>query len=98
MEYFKMSFQRTIAASLFLALACLDFSSAQMQPGGGTPPESSTVLKTTTRLVVVDVVATNSKGEAVSDLSLHDFKLLENGKEQEIRVFDFQHPTQSQSS
>ncbi|HEY6349718.1 MAG TPA: VWA domain-containing protein [Candidatus Angelobacter sp.] len=92
-----MSFQRPIAASFFLALACLNFSSAQEQPGRGTQPESGTVLKTTTRLVVVDVVATNSKGEAVPDLSLQNFKLLENGKEQEIRVFDFQHPAQSQS-
>lgn len=54
--------------------------------------ESATVLKTTTRLVVVDVVATNKKGEAVADLERGDFTVLEDGKEQTIRVFSFQHP------
>lgn len=80
------------SAALFLVLlAGLNFSSAQDQPA-----QTGTVLKSTTRLVVVDVVASNAKGEPVPDLSIHDFKLLENGKEQEIRVFDFQHPRESQ--
>lgn len=54
--------------------------------------ESATVLKTTTRLVVVDVVATGKKGEAVIDLERADFTLLEDGKEQTVRVFSFQQP------
>ncbi len=54
--------------------------------------ESATVLKTTTRLVVVDVVATNRKGEAVTDLERPDFTVLEDGKEQTVRVFSFQQP------
>lgn len=54
--------------------------------------ESATVLKTTTRLVVVDVVATNKKGEAVTDLERQDFTVLEDGKEQTVRVFSFQQP------
>ncbi|HEY6251266.1 MAG TPA: VWA domain-containing protein [Candidatus Angelobacter sp.] len=89
---------RSVAANLFLVLACLTFSSAQDQPSQGKQPEPSTVLKSTTRLVVVDVVATNSKGKPVFDLGIHDFKLLENGKDQEIRVFDFQKPGDQQPS
>jgi VWFA-related protein len=54
--------------------------------------ESATVLKATTRLVVVDVVATDRKGEAIRDLELPDFTLLEDGKEQQIRAFSFQEP------
>jgi VWFA-related protein len=52
--------------------------------------ESSTVLRATTRLVVVDVVATNSKGEPVPDLRAEDFTLLEDGKPQKISGFNFQ--------
>ncbi len=53
--------------------------------------ESATVLKSITRLVVVDVVATDKEG-AVTDLKQDDFTILENGKEQKIRVFNFQQP------
>jgi VWFA-related protein len=52
--------------------------------------ESATVLKSITRLVVVDVVAT--KDGAVTDLKQDDFTILEDGKEQKIRVFNFQEP------
>ena len=53
--------------------------------------ESATVLKTITRLVVVDVVATDKNG-AVAGLQRDDFTLLEDGKPQQIRVFNFQQP------
>lgn len=54
--------------------------------------ESATVLRATTRLVVLDVVATNHKGEVITDLKAADFTLLEDGKPQEIAAFSFQHP------
>jgi len=57
----------------------------------GTVYESATVLKSITRLVVVDVVATGKDG-AVTDLQRDDFTVLEDGKEQKIRVFNFQQP------
>ena len=53
--------------------------------------ESATVLKSITRLVVVDVVAAD-QGGAVIDLKQNDFSILEDGKEQKIRVFNFQQP------
>src|ERR1700694_2304650 len=59
--------------------------------------ESATVLKTITRLVVVDVVATDNRGMPVSDLSQENFTLLEDGKEQQIRVFNFRRRTQDQT-
>ncbi len=52
--------------------------------------ESATVLKSTTRLVVVDVVASDSKGRAVTDLQSTDFKIFEKGKQQQVRDFSFQ--------
>ncbi len=53
--------------------------------------ESATVLKTITRLVVVDVVVTDKNGP-VAGLDRDDFTLLEDGKPQQIRVFNFQQP------
>jgi VWFA-related protein len=52
--------------------------------------ETATVLKAITRLVVVDVVATNGKGEAITNLTKEDFTLLEDGKPQGIRTFSLQ--------
>jgi VWFA-related protein len=53
--------------------------------------ESATVLKTITRLVVVDVVATDKNGP-VTGLERDNFTVLEDGKPQQIRVFNFQQP------
>ncbi|MGZ4841556.1 MAG: VWA domain-containing protein [Candidatus Angelobacter sp.] len=65
---------------------------AQAKEQKSTPVyESATVLKSITRLVVVDVVATGRDG-AVTDLKRDDFTILEDGKEQKIRVFNFQQP------
>src|SRR5207237_9375225 len=63
------------------------------QPQPQTAYESATVLKTVTRMVVIDVVATDHKDHLVPDLSAADFTVLEDGQEQEIKIFSFQHPT-----
>jgi VWFA-related protein len=51
------------------------------------PSEPATTLKATTRMVVLDVVATDKHGKAVTDLKAADFTLLENGHEQKIGSF-----------
>ena len=52
---------------------------------------SDQTLRTNTRLVLVDVVATDSKGQPVPDLKAADFTLLEDGKPQKISGFNFEH-------
>jgi len=49
--------------------------------------QSDKVLRTNTRLVVVDVVATDSKGQPLTDLKAEDFGLQENGRPQKISNF-----------
>lgn len=88
---------------LFFALFLVLIASAQQpaptpapQQGAttpsNTPQQPATVLKVKTRLVIVDVVARNGKGEVISDLKPEDFTLLEDGKPQKISSFSFQHP------
>ena len=60
--------------------------------------ETATVLKTTTRLVVVDVVVTDHKDDAVTDLKREDFTILEDGGEQRIAAFSFQQPLQASAT
>jgi VWFA-related protein len=57
--------------------------------------ETSAVLKIKSRLVVVDVVARDAKGAPVTDLKQEDFTVLEDGKEQKLRIFNFQQPQNS---
>jgi VWFA-related protein len=58
-------------------------------PSVSIQDQPSTVLRANTRLVVVDVVATNSKGELVPDLKIEDFTVTEDGKPQKISAFSF---------
>lgn len=50
-------------------------------------PQEAPVLRVTTRLVQVNVIVQDRKGEPVSDLKKEDFSLLEEGEEQPIAIF-----------
>lgn len=74
--------------------------SDSVQAAGQRSPESKVekttptpVLKARTRLVIVDVLAHDKKGQTVTDLQASDFKVREDGKEQKISVFAFQNPS-----
>jgi VWFA-related protein len=56
----------------------------------GPPPIPT--FKSSTRMVLVDVVATDSSGRPVHDLKPGDFSVLDNGKPQSIASFDEQRP------
>jgi VWFA-related protein len=51
---------------------------------------TAAVLKVKTRLVVVDVIALDHKGNPIADLKADDFILQEENKPQKVRVFNFQ--------
>jgi len=71
-------------AVLFL---CMSLAvSPQSQNAQNSAPSVPT-LKTSVRLVVVDVVVTNGKGEPVPGLKKEDFEVVEDGKPQTISVF-----------
>jgi VWFA-related protein len=55
------------------------------QQSGSEVP--SLTLRANTRLVVVDVVVTSKKGQAVTGLKADDFAVEENGKKQKVSVF-----------
>src|ERR1700692_3430509 len=52
-----------------------------------TEPQSNVVIRKESRLVLVDTVVTNKKGEYVRDLKQNDFKVYEDNKEQAISTF-----------
>lgn len=74
-----------------LAVSLSTYAQTSPSPQDGGVPRVSEPLRTNTRLVVVDVVVTDSKGQPVSDLKAEDFALLEAGKPQTISGFSYQH-------
>jgi VWFA-related protein len=67
---------------LFL-IASLASAFAQQAPSTQTP-----TIRTNSRIVIVDVVVTDSKGQPVHNLKASDFALLEDKQPQSIRHFD----------
>ncbi len=59
------------------------------QPAQQTPAAGVAVLKSEARLVRVDVVVTDKKGNYVSDLSAKDFQVFEDNKAQPVSMFSF---------
>ena len=79
--------------------------SSSTQPAPPTPGSeaqavnsSATVVKVKTRLVIVDVVAHDKKGQTVTGLKESDFKVKEDGKQQKISIFAFQQPVATETS
>src|SRR5271155_1620695 len=66
---------------------------AQQSSAGSA--DDAGVIRTETRLVLVDSVVTDKKGEYVRDLTQKDFKVWEDGKEQAITSFSFEESTNS---
>jgi VWFA-related protein len=71
--------QRLIRFAAFVLAGASAWAQAQ-------PP---TVIKTETKLVLVDVVVTNKKGQYVSDLEMKDFKVWEDNKQQTLKTFSY---------
>ena len=60
-------------------------SRARPTPAGGD--SSTPVFKAETRLVLVDTIVTDKKGNYITDLTVKDFKVWEDNKEQPIKSF-----------
>ena len=56
------------------------------------PPESSTTLRVETRRVVEDVTVVDSHGKPIQNLTQGDFRILEDGAEQQIISFEEHRP------
>lgn len=83
-----MRFHRAV---LFTGIFCLAGVMERGQRASAqAPPEAPGVIRTETRLVLVDTVVTDKKGEYVRDLTQKDFRVWEDNKEQPIKNFSFE--------
>ncbi len=80
-----------LLASLALLASVAPSSLAQSSASSQPSQQSGYILKVRGELVLTNVVVRNVKtGELVTDLKQSDFKIYENGKEQQIATFDFE--------
>lgn len=92
----RLNISLTLKPAICFSLSCASvYSVCGQQP---SVYQSQETLRTNTRLVIVDVVATDSHGQSVTDLTPDDFTMLEEGKPQRISHFSFQHPGEPQAT
>ncbi len=70
-------------------LAVLGNLAQAQQPATDASAGSTTTIRAETRLVLVDTVVTDKKGNYIRDLAAKDFKVWEDNKEQPIKSFSF---------
>jgi VWFA-related protein len=81
----------TIVALALLLPAAQPVFSQNSTSAVTSTPQGGYVLKENAELVLTNVVARDSRtGEVVKGLKQSDFKIYENGKEQQISTFDFE--------
>lgn len=81
-----------LALVLFSVVATLHSQTAPANSGN-----TAATIKTRVRLVLVDIIVTNGKGDAVTGLHKDDFQVFEDGKPESISTFEEHHgasPTQ----
>ncbi len=90
-----MQFHRMMLLGAVLLLA--GTVARAQQANAQAPAEAGSVIRTETRLVLVDTVVTDKKGEYVRDLTAKDFHVWEDNKEQAIKSFSFEADAASRS-
>src|SRR5438876_11983905 len=68
------------------------------QPNAQAPASTPSVIKTETRLVLVDTVVTDKKGNYIRDLTAKEFRVWEDNQEQTIKSFSFEADPNSPSN
>lgn len=90
-------FSRVLAGLSAVCLCAFALSARAQAPPAAAPapptaanaPITGPVIKTESKLVLVDAVVTDKKGNYVHDLKQSDFKVFEDNKEQPVSTFSF---------
>ena len=90
-------------AAMWLATASIEVHAQAVQPQAAAEPSTqqppatneqaasrATVFKAQTKLVLVDSIVTDKKGNYIRDLKQKDFRIWEDNKEQEVKSFTYE--------
>src|SRR5271163_5025217 len=79
---------RRIYYLLWPLAAAFAIAPLHSQAPAPNPSATAPTIKVETRVVLLDVVVTNHKGETITDLRREDFSIVEDGKPQSLSAFD----------
>jgi VWFA-related protein len=89
-----IGFLSLVSCCMFLVLSPVRPIAHAQEPAAASASDPQ-VIHVETRLVLVDTVVTDRKGNYIRDLKQNDFKVWEDGKEQAITSFSFEESTSS---
>ncbi|MDH3493744.1 MAG: VWA domain-containing protein, partial [Acidobacteriota bacterium] len=76
-------------SAIALGLAAIAVSYGQTPTAVPTPPVEDDVVQITTNLIQIDAIVTGKNKKQVTDLTVDDFEIFENGKKREISFFSY---------
>src|SRR5579884_3645469 len=86
---FRISRRWLVRFRIVLSVAAV-FAAGRLPGQPAKAPDSGAVIRTESKLVLVDAIVTDKKGNIVRDLEAKDFRVSEDGKEQMITSFSFE--------
>jgi VWFA-related protein len=87
----RLLFLVTVVLASAVTLALVNSTPARAQdPAAQAAPDTAPSIKAESRLVLVDTVVTDKKGNYVKDLAMKDFRVWEDNKEQSLKSFSFE--------
>jgi len=89
-----VNYKRMMCSAAALALLAVYPAARAQAPAA----DSGAVIRTETKLVLVDTVVTDKKGNYIHDLEAKDFKVWEDNKEQQIKSFSSEAGSNSPSN
>ncbi len=85
-----MQFRNTTLLTCALCVAAGVAQAQNTTPQPAQADSSKTIIRAEKRLVLVDTVVTDKKGNYIRDLSAKDFRVWEDNKEQTVESFSFE--------
>src|SRR5687768_9375354 len=79
-----------VAAAWLLSVAVATFAAAAFAQGSGGPGETAPIFRAGTTLVEFTIVATDDRGQPVTDLKSNEIAIVQNGKPQPVAFFRFE--------
>ena len=83
-----MTLMRALFVSAMASVILLDVQPAYMSAFAQDPPAPQQKLRSVTRTVPMFVTVTDNEGRLVPDLEKEDFEVYDNGKKQDLTVFE----------
>jgi VWFA-related protein len=82
--------RRIAAAALMMGAVAIAYAAVVFAQASGEPGQTTPIFRAGTTLVEFSIVATDERGQPVTDLKQHEMSIVQNGKPQQVAFFRFE--------